>query len=79
MHDFQSQLNDALVARGNAVEYPNILAVDFHGTLKPAAAATNREDASWENEIHPTSDGYATLAEKFGSEVVSRLRRARIA
>jgi hypothetical protein len=78
MHVFQSQLNDALVARGNAVEYPNILAVDFHGALKPAAAAKNGEDASWENEIHPTSDGYATLAEKFGAEVVSRLRRARI-
>lgn len=30
MHDFQSQLNDAIVARGNAFNYPNILAVDFH-------------------------------------------------
>ena len=48
------------------VEYPNdFVYIDLRDTLVPVD--------DWENEIHPTRDGFKKVANKFWSEIQSRV------
>ncbi|MFI4930164.1 MAG: hypothetical protein ACHP83_07990 [Burkholderiales bacterium] len=43
----------------------NVHVVDSRGAATRAAAGTQGESNDWENEIHPTANGYALLAKKW--------------
>jgi hypothetical protein len=45
-----------------AQAHADVTVIDAIGTLRRADAAATGESHDWENEIHPTSDGYAKLA-----------------
>jgi hypothetical protein len=57
---------DKLVAllRGLARAHANVTLIDAFGLVR-ADPAANGESNDWENEIHPTRDGYAKLATRW--------------
>ncbi|CAB3745761.1 hypothetical protein [Paraburkholderia humisilvae] len=56
---FLGGINAALVARG--IANPNIRPVNLIGTLNPAPVDSTGPVGDWENEIHPSPQGYAKL------------------
>lgn len=69
----QRAVADLLVDRFNAdladleARYPNdFVHMDLRGTLDPAT--------DWENEIHPTRDGFVKVADKIWEQIDTRVR-----
>lgn len=56
---FLNGVNAKLIARG--IAKPNIKPVYLIGTLHPAPATSTGPVGDWENEIHPSPQGYAKL------------------
>jgi hypothetical protein len=57
---FLGGINARMIARG--IANPNIRTVDLVGTLSPAPVNSTGPIGDWENEIHPSPQGYAKLA-----------------
>ncbi|MDX2218296.1 MAG: SGNH/GDSL hydrolase family protein [Burkholderiales bacterium] len=64
-------LADRLVKLGSTL--PNFHVVDTRGTLVRAASGSTGTSNDWENEIHPSDDGYEKIAQPYGVEVNKRL------
>ena len=56
-----------------SLDLPQLFVVDTTGTLQPAAADTEGENADWENEIHPTVGGYEKIAAKYAAAIEQHL------
>jgi lysophospholipase L1-like esterase len=65
-------LADRLVALG--AKLPNFHVVDTRGTLKRADSGSTGISNHWENEIHPTGDGYGKLAVPLSATVNQQLK-----
>lgn len=66
LYDFLAQ---ALLALADPVK--GVLVVDTRGTLIPASADDPARSGDWQNEIHPTTEGYSQLAWKIGMELAA--------
>ncbi|MGF7131445.1 hypothetical protein P3T40_002927 [Paraburkholderia sp. EB58] len=64
---FLSSLNAKLTARG--IPKPNVRPVYLIGTLNPAPADSTGPSGDWENEIHPSPQGYAKLGIAFEKQL----------
>jgi lysophospholipase L1-like esterase len=51
----------------------NFYVVDTRDALTPAAASATGPSGDWENEIHPSAEGYRKLAERISPVVRSLL------
>jgi hypothetical protein len=69
--DDRNALSDLMIDRllvllqGLAQAHANVTLINAVGTLLRADAAATGESHDWENEIHPTKDGYAKLAARW--------------
>jgi hypothetical protein len=64
---FLSTLNDQLTAKG--IAHPNSKTIYLVGTLNPAPASSTGPSGDWENEIHPSPQGYGKLGIVFEKQV----------
>jgi hypothetical protein len=62
------------LARPGPLRLPAFHVADTRDTLRRAQAGTTGPSNDWQNEIHPTSDGYRKLAGVIGREARRRLR-----
>ena len=62
-------LNEAL----KRIDSPNVHVVDTRGTLSLAPAGSTVPSADWEDEIHPSSDGFAKLARRWEDVLIPLL------
>ncbi|KVM93986.1 hypothetical protein WT07_28590 [Burkholderia stagnalis] len=60
-------INGKLVARG--IAKPNIRPIYLIGTLNPDPPSSTGPSGDWENEIHPSPQGYAKLGIAFENQV----------
>jgi hypothetical protein len=65
---FLNKLN-ATLSTTRGISHPNVVTVHLRGTLKPAPAGSTGEIGDWENEIHPSYRGYATLGVAYESQI----------
>jgi len=57
------------ILRNIASQHQNMLVLDFRTELPPAQPGSTGVDGDWENEIHPTSDGYSKLGALYSQAV----------
>jgi len=65
---FLNTLNARLQARG--IAKPNVRPVYLIGTLNPAPPGSSGPSGDWENEIHPSPQGYAKLGIAFEKQLI---------
>jgi hypothetical protein len=65
---FLASLNSRLLHERN-IPSPGIAIVNLLGTLQPAPAGTSGPVGDWENEIHPSYQGYAKLGVVFEKQM----------
>ncbi|TFW09503.1 hypothetical protein E4K72_05520 [Oxalobacteraceae bacterium OM1] len=61
----------ALIIQAAAQKYPVLHVVETRHILTAAAPGTRGPDHDWQNEIHPTRQGYHKLAEKYAAAFAS--------
>jgi hypothetical protein len=69
-HSFIDRLADDVILQAGI---PNFYVADTRGTLEPAGTEDSGATADWENEIHPTANGYDKLAVKVVDKVAEIL------
>ncbi|AQV95590.1 hypothetical protein BJN34_17050 [Cupriavidus necator] len=69
-HDFTDRLADDVILQAGI---PNFHVADTRGTLDPAGTEDHGATADWENEIHPTAEGYGKLGVKFVDKIAAVL------
>ncbi|GAB7544858.1 hypothetical protein CS8_045330 [Cupriavidus sp. 8B] len=69
-HNFIDRLADDVILQAGI---PNFHVTDTRGTLEPAGTDDDGATADWENEIHPTADGYDKLAVKVVDKIAEVL------
>lgn len=59
-----------------SLNLPNLHVIDTRGTLTPAQLGSTGEDGDWNNEIHPSMEGYDRLAPKWNERIASVLQNS---
>jgi len=61
--DRLAQLLETIVKDINTPQHRNVFLINTRGRLIPASQESEEESNDWENEIHPTGNGYRKLAD----------------
>ena len=70
-HVFIDRLAKTLIDVVNANPSKKLILVNTRGKLIPATLGSKGVSSDWQNEIHPTSDGYIKLAEVWKQELLN--------
>jgi lysophospholipase L1-like esterase len=70
-------LQDKLANIILTLNLPNLHVVDTRGVLTPARLGTTGQDGDWDNETHPSREGYNKLARRWDDLIESALQRHR--